>query len=115
MGLRRPSFRSATAFFLVAFSTAFLMTIGMRLTGWFTKAPTISADQNKSLGVAIMISVITLAVGASIRRMEVAELRSAQLDERRAGVGARHRARRCRTAACLAPRVRCSGCLRRAR
>ena len=69
MGLRRPTFRSATSFFLVAFSTAFLMTIGMRLTGWFTKAPVISADQNKSLGVAIMVSVIMLAVGASIRRM----------------------------------------------
>jgi hypothetical protein len=79
MGLRRPTFRSATSFFLVAFSTAFLMTIGMRLTGWFTKAPVISADQNKSLGIAIMISVIMLAVGASIRRMEVAELRSALL------------------------------------
>ena len=79
MGLRRPTFRSATAFFLVSFSTAFLMTIGMRLTGWFTKAPVISADQNKMLGVAIMVSVITLAIGASIRRMEVAELRSALL------------------------------------
>jgi uncharacterized membrane protein len=79
MALRRPSFRSATAFFLVAFSTAFLMSIGMRLTGWFTKAPVTTPDQNKSLGVAIMISVITLAVGASLRRMTVAELRSALL------------------------------------
>ena len=79
MGLRRPTFRSATAFFLVSFSAAFLMSIGMRLTGWFTKAPVISPDQNRALGVAIMISVITLAVGASIRRMTVAELRSALL------------------------------------
>jgi hypothetical protein len=79
MGLRRPTFRSATAFFLVSFSAAFLMSIGMRLTGWFTKAPVITADQNRALGVAIMISVITLAIGASIRRMTVAELRSALL------------------------------------
>jgi hypothetical protein len=79
MALRRPTFRSATAFFLVSFSAAFLMSIGMRLTGWFTKAPVISPDQNRALGVAIMISVITLAVGASIRRMTVAELRSALL------------------------------------
>ena len=64
MGLRRPTFRSATAFFLVSFSTAFLMTIGMRLTGWFTKAPVITVDQNRTLGMAIMVSVITLAIGA---------------------------------------------------
>lgn len=79
MGLRRPTFRSATAFFLVTFSTAFLMTIGMRLTGWFTRAPVISTEQNKGLGIAIMIAVMTLAVGAGLRRMEVAELRSALL------------------------------------
>jgi hypothetical protein len=79
MGLRRPTFRSATAFFLVTFSTAFLMTIGMRLTGWFTRAPVISTEQNKGLGIAIMIAVMTLAVGAGLRRMEIAELRSALL------------------------------------
>lgn len=79
MALRRPTFRSATAFFLVTFSTAFLMTIGMRLTGWFTRAPVISVEQNKGLGIAIMIAVMTLAVGAGLRRMEVAELRSALL------------------------------------
>jgi hypothetical protein len=79
MGLRRPTFRSATAFFLVTFSTAFLMTIGMRLTGWFTRAPIITVEQNKGLGIAIMIAVMTLAVGAGLRRMEVAELRSALL------------------------------------
>jgi hypothetical protein len=79
MGLRRPTFRSATAFFLVTFSTAFLMTIGMRLTGWFTRAPVISTEQNKGLGIAIMIAVMTLAIGAGLRRMEVAELRSALL------------------------------------
>jgi hypothetical protein len=79
MGLRRPTFRSATAFFLVTFSTAFLMTIGMRLTGWFTRAPVISTEQNKGLGIAIMIAVMTLAIGAGLRRMEIAELRSALL------------------------------------
>jgi hypothetical protein len=79
MGLRRPTFRSATAFFLVTFSTAFLMTIGMRMTGWFTRAPVISPEQNKGLGIAIMIAVMTLAIGAGLRRMEIAELRSALL------------------------------------
>jgi len=79
MGLRRPTFRSATAFFLVTFSTAFLMTIGMRLTGWFTRAPEISTEHNKGLGIAIMIAVMTLAIGAGLRRMEIAELRSALL------------------------------------
>jgi hypothetical protein len=64
----------------VTFSTAFLMTVGMRLTGWFTRAPEmLNANINRSLGIAIMIAVITLGVGASIRRMDVAELRSALL------------------------------------
>lgn len=80
MELRRPTFRSATAFFLVTFSTAFLMTLGMRLTGWFTKAPEFTnVSLNRSLGIAIMLAVITLGVGASIRRMDAAELRSALL------------------------------------
>ena len=78
-GLRRPTFRSATAFFLVTFSTAFLMTVGMRLTGWFTHAPETTPDQNRSLGIAIMVAVMTLAVGATIRRMTIVELRSALL------------------------------------
>jgi hypothetical protein len=77
--LRRPTLRSATAFFLITFSTAFLMTVGMRLTGWFTHSPVTTPDQNRSLGLAIMVAVMTLAVGASIRRMELVELRSALL------------------------------------
>lgn len=73
------AFRSAMAFFLVTFSTAFLMTIGIRMTGWFTRPPVISPQQGEGLGVAIMIGVITLAVGAGLRRMGAAELRSAFL------------------------------------
>ena len=69
--------RSATAFFLLTFSTAFLMTIGIRLTGWFTRAPEISQIASQDLGVAIMIGVVALAVGSTIRRMDVVELRSA--------------------------------------
>jgi hypothetical protein len=72
-------FRAAAAFFLVTFSTAFLMTIGMRLTGWFSRLPVTTPQENESLGVAIMVAVMTLAVGAGIRRMELIELRSALL------------------------------------
>ena len=78
-GFRRPTFRSATAFFLITFSTAFLMTVGMRMTGWFTHAPETTPDQNRSLGIAIMVAVATLAVGATLRRMTIVELRSALL------------------------------------
>ncbi len=71
--------RSATAFFLVTFSAAFLMTIGIRLTGWFTHAPVIAPDAQQGLGVAIMAGVVTLAVGAALRRLEPLEIRSALL------------------------------------
>jgi hypothetical protein len=72
-------FRSAAAFFFVTFSTAFLMTLGMRMTGWFTRLPVTTPQENQSLGIAIMVAVMTLAVGAGIRRMELIELRSALL------------------------------------
>ena len=72
-------FRSAAAFFFVTFSTAFLMTLGMRMTGWFTRVPVTTPQENQSLGIAIMVAVMTLAVGAGIRRMELIELRSALL------------------------------------
>ena len=72
-------FRAAVAFFLVTFSTAFLMTIGMRLTGWFSRLPVTTPQENESLGLAIMVAVMTLAVGAGLRRMELIELRSALL------------------------------------
>ena len=75
----RAPFRSAAAFFFVTFSTAFLMTLGMRMTGWFTRLPVTSPQQNQSLGIAIMVAVMTLAVGAGLRRMEPIELRSALL------------------------------------
>ena len=71
--------RSAVAFFLVTFSVAFLMTIGIRLTGWFTHAPNISPAAQEGLGVAIMVGVVTLAVGAALRRLEAIEIRSALL------------------------------------
>ena len=77
--MSRVPIRSAASFFLVTFSTAFLMTIGMRLTGWFTRAPQISIQENEVLGLCIMLSVTTLAVGAYLHRMELVELRSALL------------------------------------
>jgi len=75
----RAPFRSAASFFLVTFSTAFLMTIGMRLTGWFTRTPVITIQENEALGVCIMLAVTTLALGAYLHRMEMVELRSALL------------------------------------
>lgn len=78
-GERRQALRSAAAFFLVTFSAAFLMTIGIRLTGWFTHPPEISPRVTEGLGVAIMLGVVTLAVGAALRRLEAIEIRSALL------------------------------------
>jgi hypothetical protein len=74
----RP-FRSAAAFFLIAFSTAFLFSLGVRLTGWFTRAPQVEPKDLTVLGVAIMLAVTCLAVGAGLRRMSKAELQSALL------------------------------------
>jgi hypothetical protein len=79
MALNRTAIRSAASFFLVTFSTAFLFTLGARLTGWFTRAPEIPAQQLQALGVAIMIAVVALAVGAGIRRLTPGELQSALL------------------------------------
>ena len=76
---QNQALRSAAAFFLVTFSTAFLMTMGIRLTGWFTHAPVIAPEATAGLGVSIMVGVITLAVGAALRRLEVIEIRSALL------------------------------------
>lgn len=77
--MSRTAARSASSFFLVTFSTAFLFTLGARLTGWFTRAPQVAPEQLQTLGVAIMIAVICLAVGAGIRRLSAAELQSALL------------------------------------
>jgi small-conductance mechanosensitive channel len=79
MALNRTAVRSASSFFLVTFSTAFLFTLGARLTGWFTRAPDIPAQQLQTLGVAIMVAVVALAVGAGIRRLTPGELQSALL------------------------------------
>lgn len=75
----RLALQSALAFFLVTFSTAFLMTIGIRLTGWFTHAPNVTPQAQEGLGIAIMIGVVILAVGAAVRRLEALEIRSALL------------------------------------
>ena len=76
---RQTALRSAIAFFLVTFSTAFLCTVGARLTGWFTQPLDLTKFHSEALGVAIMVGVITLAVGASVRRLDSYELRSALL------------------------------------
>lgn len=77
--MTRSAVRSAASFFLVTFSTAFLFTLGARLTGWFTRAPEVAPEQLQALGVAIMIAVVCLAVGAGIRRLSAGELQSALL------------------------------------
>jgi hypothetical protein len=71
--------RSAAAFFLIAFSTAFLFSIGVRLTGWFTHAPQLQPKDLTVLGFSIMLAVTCLAIGAGVRRMSRAELQSALL------------------------------------
>jgi hypothetical protein len=77
--MKATALRSAIAFFLVTFSTAFLATIGARLTGWFTQPLDLSKIHSEALGVTIMVGVIVLAVGAAVRRLELHELRSAFL------------------------------------
>lgn len=77
--MNRNAIRSASSFFLVTFSTAFLFTLGARLTGWFTRAPEVAPGQLQALGVAIMVAVVCLAVGAGIRRLTPGELQSALL------------------------------------
>jgi hypothetical protein len=77
--MNKVAVRSASSFFLVTFSTAFLFTLGARLTGWFTRAPEIASAQLQMLGLAIMVAVVCLAVGAGIRRLSVGELQSALL------------------------------------
>lgn len=77
--MKRTALRSAIAFFLVTFSTAFLATIGARLTGWFTQPMDLTKIHAEELGATIMAGVIVLAVGASVRRLDRAELRSALL------------------------------------
>ena len=79
VGPRRMALRSAVAFFLITFSTAFLMTIGVRLTGWFTRLPDVTPESAQTLGICVMGAVLVLAVGAGLRRMGAVELRSALL------------------------------------
>src|SRR6516162_505502 len=77
--MKRTALRSAIAFFLLTFSTAFLTTIGARLTGWFTQPLDLTKVHAEELGATIMASVIVLAIGASVRRLNADELRSALL------------------------------------
>src|SRR5690348_11968749 len=79
VGPRRQELRSAVAFFLITFSTAFLMTIGVRLTVWFTRLPDMTNETAQTLGICMMGAVLVLAVGAGLRRLNVVELRSALL------------------------------------
>ena len=79
MDMATTAFRSAASFFLVTFSTAFLFILGARLTGWFTRAPVVPDEDTQTLGLAIMIAVVCLAVGAGIRRLTASELQSALL------------------------------------
>src|ERR1700747_1543906 len=71
--------QSAAAFFLIAFSTAFLFSIGVSRGGWFTHAPAMPPRSLTVLGGAIMVAVVCLAIGAGLRRMSRAELQSALL------------------------------------
>lgn len=71
--------RSAIAFFLVTFSTAYLFTVGVKLTGWFTRAPQIPPEGMQSAGISIIIGVAILVIGAGIRRLTAAEMQSALL------------------------------------
>lgn len=71
--------RSAVAFFLMTFSTAYLFTLGVKLTGGFTRVPDISAQALQSTGLSIIIGVAILIVGAGIRRLSAAEMQSALL------------------------------------
>ncbi len=73
------AFRSAIAFFLMTFSTAYLFTIGVRLTGGFTRAPEVPPEGLQSVGLSIIIGVAVLIVGAGIRRLTAAEMQSALL------------------------------------
>jgi hypothetical protein len=71
--------RSAGAFFLIALSTAFLFSLGVRMTGWFTGRGAMTPQDLTLLGLAIMIAVLCLVVGAGLRRMSSSELQSALL------------------------------------
>lgn len=71
--------RASAAFFLVTFSTAFLFSIGVRLTGWFTKMPVIAPQDMTVLGGSIMVAVTCLAIGAFMRRFSALELQCALL------------------------------------
>eukprot|EP01042_Synura_sphagnicola_P035925 gene35925-45980_t len=71
--------RSAISFFLVTFSTAYLFTIGAKLTGWFTRTPEIPVAGLQSTGLSIIVGVVFLVVGAGLRRLTAAEMQSALL------------------------------------
>lgn len=71
--------RGAIGFFLLTLSTAYLFSIGVKLTGWFTRAPEVPAEGLQGIGISILIGVGILVVGAGIRRLSAAEMQSALL------------------------------------
>lgn len=71
--------RSAISFFLVTFSTAYLFTIGVKLTGWFTRGPEFPQEGMQGVGLSIIIGVAFLVIGAGMRRLTAAEMQSALL------------------------------------
>lgn len=77
MSSRKGSIQGGAAFFLVTFSAAFLMTVGARLTNWFTDAPKVVETQ--TAGISIMVAVVIMALGFALRRMSLMEFRSALL------------------------------------
>jgi uncharacterized membrane protein YadS len=79
LGGKFKTVRSAIKFFLVTFSTAYLFTIGVKLTGWFTRSPDIPAEGMQGVGLSIIFGVAILIAGATLRRFTAAESQAALL------------------------------------
>ena len=71
--------RSAIKFFMVSLSAAYLFSIGMKLTGWFTDAPGIPPEGMGLTGLSIVAAVGILIFGAAVRRFTAAETQAALL------------------------------------
>ncbi|MDC7674814.1 hypothetical protein [Asticcacaulis machinosus] len=76
---RFKSVRSAVKFFAVSLSAAYLFTIGMKLTGWFTRSPDIPDEGMATTGMSIIVGVAILIFGAAVRRFTAAETQAALL------------------------------------
>ncbi len=77
--LRFKAVRSAIKFFMVSLSAAYLFSIGMKLTGWFTDAPGIPPEAMGLTGLSIIGAVAVLIFGAAVRRFTAAETQAALL------------------------------------